>query len=90
MLELRDDPLADVLGFLLVLGLVPCNGPEDCYPTPLCAFAERDQEPRESLRVEGEDGFILGRLLDFSEGRDGVRDNLLCSTVCQYSGVTKL
>ena len=76
VLELRDDALADVLRLLLVLGLVLGDGTQNRYSAPLGALTEGDEEPRDDLRVEDEDGRVLGRLLDLGEGDDGVGDNL--------------
>jgi hypothetical protein len=42
MLELRHDTLADVLGFLLLVGLVVCQGGQDGDATPLGALVESE------------------------------------------------
>lgn len=46
MLELRDHALADVLGLLLILGLVLGHGVQDGYPSPLGTLSERYEQPR--------------------------------------------
>lgn len=76
MLELRNHPFADMLRLLFVLCLVPRNSSEDRDPAPFCAFTESDQQSREGLRVEDEDGLVFGGLLDFRQRCDSVGDNL--------------
>lgn len=76
MLELRNHSFANMLRLLFVLCLVPRNSSENRDSAPLGAFAERDQQSREGLRVEDEDGLVFGGLLDLRQRSDSVRDNL--------------
>jgi hypothetical protein len=61
MLELRHDPLADLLALLGVYRLVRREGIEDSYSAPLGAFVQRHEELGEGRWVDDEEvGVGLG------------------------------
>lgn len=81
VLKLRHYAFANMFRLFLIFRAVLRNSSENCYPTPLGAFAQRDKQLDEQVRVELEYRALFACLLcvgvlDLCQRRDRVRDDL--------------
>lgn len=75
VLKLRYNPLANVLGLLLVDRPVVGQGAQDSDASPLCALVESHEELLEGGRGDDECSRLGGRLGDFGQGLDRIGDH---------------